>query len=80
MRLLGDFFLVVAHAVPVARAGFPAASAACGEQYAEEEQDEHDSNEVVFEALLFILPFVCFLLVGFVIHRGFLFCLAEPEG
>ena len=28
----------------------------------------------------FILPFVCFLLVGLVIHRGFPFCLAEPEG
>ena len=28
----------------------------------------------------FILPFVCFSLVRFVIHRGFPFCLAEPEG
>ena len=59
---------------------FPQLPLHAGEQYAEEEQDEHDSDEVVFEALLFILPFVCFSLVGFVIHRGFPFCLAEPEG
>ncbi len=53
---------MVAYAVPVARAGFPQLPLHAGEQYAEEEQDEHDSDEVVFEALLFILPFVCFSL------------------